>query len=56
MKYCLNIIKSKLFTQQVGWFGGKGVELHLWALKSNFTNEKYVVVNIGILIKYFIPT
>jgi len=31
MKYgLLNRINIKLLTQQVGWLGGKGVELHLW--------------------------
>jgi hypothetical protein len=28
MKLGLNRINVRLFTQQVGWFGGKGVELH----------------------------
>jgi hypothetical protein len=28
MKYGLNIINTKLFTQQVGWFGGKGIDFH----------------------------
>jgi len=30
MKYDLNKIKTKLFTQQVGSFGGKRVEFHSW--------------------------
>jgi hypothetical protein len=30
MKYGLNIIESKFFTQKVGWLGGKGVEFHPW--------------------------
>ncbi len=30
MKYGLNKINTKLFTQQVGWHGGKGVEFHHW--------------------------
>jgi hypothetical protein len=31
MKYgLLNRINIKLFSQQVGWLGGKGVELHPW--------------------------
>ncbi len=30
MKYCLNKINTKLFTQQVGWFGGKRVQFHPW--------------------------
>jgi hypothetical protein len=30
MKYGVNKINIILFTQQVGWLGGKGVELHPW--------------------------
>jgi hypothetical protein len=30
MKYGLNIMKIRLFTQQVGWLDGKGVEFHPW--------------------------
>jgi hypothetical protein len=30
MKYGLNIINIILLTQQVGEFGGKGIELHPW--------------------------
>jgi hypothetical protein len=33
MNYGLNRIKIKLFTQQVRWLGGKGVELHPWGPK-----------------------
>jgi hypothetical protein len=28
MKYGLNKINTKLFTQQMGWLGGKGIEFH----------------------------
>jgi hypothetical protein len=28
MKYGLNITNSRLFRQQMGWLGGKGIELH----------------------------
>jgi hypothetical protein len=28
MKYGLNKINIRLFTQQVRWLGGKGIELH----------------------------
>jgi hypothetical protein len=28
MKYSINKINIKLFMQQVGWLGGKGVEFH----------------------------
>jgi hypothetical protein len=41
MKYVLNTINTILFTQQMKWFVGKGVEL---------------VVNNGILIEYSICT
>jgi hypothetical protein len=30
MKYGLNQINTKLFKQQVGWFGGKGIQFHPW--------------------------
>ncbi len=30
MKYGLNKINIRLFTQQVGWLGGKKVEFHPW--------------------------
>jgi hypothetical protein len=36
MKLGLNRINVRLFTQQVGWFGGKGVELHPWGPKIKF--------------------
>jgi hypothetical protein len=36
MKYGLNKIKNNLFTQQVGWLDGKGVELHLRCLRIKF--------------------
>jgi hypothetical protein len=28
MEYGLNKINIKLFTQEVGWLGGKGIELY----------------------------
>ncbi len=36
MKYSLNKISIKLWTQQVGWLGGQGVELHPWGPRINF--------------------
>jgi hypothetical protein len=30
MKYGLNRMNTKLFTQQVGWCGGNWVEFHPW--------------------------
>jgi hypothetical protein len=39
MKYGLNKINSKLFTQQLGWLCGKRVELHPLVQGSNFTND-----------------
>jgi len=36
MKYGLNKINTRLFTQQAGWFGGKGVQFHPWGLKIKF--------------------
>jgi hypothetical protein len=54
MKYGLNKIKIKLFTQQMGWLGGKGAS----SLKSKdqISQMTCIVFNIGILIKYSIPT
>jgi hypothetical protein len=34
--YGLNKIKNKLFTQEVGWLGGKKIELHPWGPKIKF--------------------
>jgi hypothetical protein len=39
MKYGLNKIKIRLFTQQVGQLGGKGVEFHPWGSRSSLTND-----------------
>jgi hypothetical protein len=36
MKYGLNKINIILFTQQMGWLGGKGVEFHPWGLRIKF--------------------
>jgi hypothetical protein len=33
MKYSLDRIKIRLFTQQVGWLDDKRVEFHPWGLK-----------------------
>jgi hypothetical protein len=30
MKYGLNRTNIKLFTQQMGWLGDKGIEFHPW--------------------------
>jgi hypothetical protein len=48
MKYGLHIINIKLFRQQAGWLSGEAIELHPW------DQMKFVVVNIGILVKYFV--
>jgi len=32
MKYGLNKINIKLFTQQVGWLGDKWIQFHPWGL------------------------
>jgi hypothetical protein len=43
MKYGVNKINIKLFTQQVWWLDDKGIELHPWGpfvvQGSNFTND-----------------
>jgi hypothetical protein len=33
MKYGLNKINIILFTQQVGWLDGKGIQFHPWGSK-----------------------
>ncbi len=30
IKYGLNIMHSTIFSYQVGWFDGKGVDIHPW--------------------------
>jgi hypothetical protein len=32
-KYGLNRIHSTIFAHQVGWFDGKGVDIHPWGLR-----------------------
>jgi hypothetical protein len=56
MKYGLNKINIRLFTQQVGWLGDDRVELQTWESKDQTLQMTCVVVNVGILTKYFIPT
>jgi hypothetical protein len=34
MKYDLNKLNNKLFTQEAGWLGGKEIELYLWGPKN----------------------
>jgi hypothetical protein len=38
MKYNLNIINNKLFTQQVEWLCGKKLDYIFGVQRSNFTN------------------
>jgi hypothetical protein len=57
MKYDVNRINIKLFTQQVGWLDDKGIEFHPWApfgSKDQTSQMTFIVVNNGILIKYFL--
>jgi hypothetical protein len=56
MKYGLNKINIRLFTQQVWWFGGNRVEFQTWESKYQTLQMTCVVVNVGILTEYFIPT
>jgi hypothetical protein len=51
-----NKINIRLFTQQVQWLGGNGIELQTWESKDQTIQMTCVVVNVGILIEYFIPT
>ncbi len=30
MEYGLNKTNIRLFTQEMGWLGGKGIEFHIW--------------------------
>ncbi len=36
MKYGINKINIRFFTQQVGWLGGKRVKLHPWGSRIKF--------------------
>jgi hypothetical protein len=54
MKYGLNKINTKLFTQKVRWLGGKEINSILGVQGSNFTND-IVVGNNEILTEYSIP-
>jgi hypothetical protein len=57
MKYDVNKINIKLFTQQVWWLHDKGIEFHPWApLGSNDQTSQmtFIMVNNGILIKRFL--
>jgi hypothetical protein len=56
MKYGLNIINTKLFTQQVGWFGGKGIDFHSWEFEDQISKMTFIVISIKILKEYFLPT
>jgi hypothetical protein len=38
------------------WLGGKGVDLHLLGFKINPHEMAWVVVIVGMLIKYSLPT
>jgi hypothetical protein len=39
MKYGLNKINTRLFTQQVGWFGCKGIEHNPWGPRFKLHNH-----------------
>jgi hypothetical protein len=55
MRYGVNKINTRLFTQQLGWLGViKEFNSILGVQGSNFTND-IVVINDGILIEYSIP-
>ncbi len=56
MKYGLNRINIRLFTQEMGWLGGKGVQFHLLTTKDQTLQMTFIRVNARILIKYFLPT
>jgi len=55
MKYGPNKINIRLFTKEMGWVCGKGIELN--PLGSNIEFHKwYSFVNAEILIEYSLPT
>jgi hypothetical protein len=58
MKCGLNKINIKLFTQQMGWLGGKRIELHPWGprIKLHKWHSLTIVVNNKILTKYSLAT
>jgi hypothetical protein len=45
-----------ILSQHVGWFGGKGNDLHPWGLKISSYNDMGCVVNARILTEYSLPT
>jgi hypothetical protein len=56
MKHGINKINIKLFTQQVGWLNGKGIEFPSLGSKDQTSQMTFIMVNIGILIEYCVPT
>ncbi len=47
---------DKFFQQQMEWLGDKGIDLHPWGFKDQSSQMTWVVVNIGMLTKYSLPT
>jgi hypothetical protein len=48
VKYGLNRMHSTIFAHQVGWFDGKGVDIHPWGLR-NKPHSYIVTINDGML-------
>jgi hypothetical protein len=44
------------FPQQVGWLGGKRLDLHPWGFKDQSSQIAWVLVNVKMLIEYSLPT
>jgi hypothetical protein len=55
MKYGLNMMNTKLFTQQMVWFGGKGIDFHSWGFEDQISEMTFIVINIKILKEYSLP-
>jgi hypothetical protein len=59
MKYGLNKINSRLFEQQVGWLGGKGVQFYLWGPRIKLPKRLSVfndwfVMTLGLLVIFIL--
>jgi len=52
----LNKMHTTILSQQVGWLGGKRIDLHPWGFKDQFSQLTWVVVNSGMLTQYSLPT
>jgi hypothetical protein len=53
IKYGVNKMHLIIFSHQVGWFDGKGVDIHPWAEGSKVISD-IIMFNDGMLIVYIL--